>query len=107
MFLWGEFDNTKLQILYYSAGLSTYHFSRALGVLVTPYLSHISIYTATRASAMMIFLSIIPLFYTRETLSLQYKVEIGDLKKYITRIKREIKETTKEERNESNDETQN
>jgi MFS family permease len=107
MFLWGEFDNTKLQILYYSAGLSTYHFSRALGVLVTPYLSHISIYTATLASAMMIFLSIIPLFYTRETLSLQYKIEIGDLKKYITRIKQEIKETTKEERDESNYETQN
>lgn len=103
LFIWGEFDNTRLQILYYSAGLSTYHFSRALGLLVTPYLSHISIYNATLVSAMMIFLSNIPLFFIRETLPLQYKIEIGDLKKYITRIKREMNKTNKEEQGEKND----
>lgn len=94
LILWGEFD--KGGSLYYSIGLSTFHFSRVFGFLVNPFLSEISISMATMISAMLIFISVMPLIYARETLPVQYKLGIVDLNKYVNRIKKEFKKTFEE-----------
>lgn len=98
LILWGELEKGKDWNLYYSVGLSTFHFSSAFGFLIAPFLSEIHIGTATLVSAMLIFISNIPLIYAQETLPHQYKLGVADLGKYVDRIKRELEKMSGERR---------
>lgn len=98
LFLWGEFQESKSWNFYYSLGLSTFHWAKALGFLIVPFLSEINISMAALLSAMMIFISNIPLIYAKETLPPQYKFEVGNLNKYISKIKNELRKIAGEKK---------
>lgn len=94
LILWGDFNNAKDPTLYYSIGLSTFHFSRAFGFLIIPFLSNLSITMTYLFSAMIIFISNIPLIYAQETLPTQYKMAITNLEEYINRLKKRLRKIT-------------
>lgn len=97
LFIWEELNKGRgRNLYYYSIGLSTFHLSRALGFLINPLLSEISVTTASLISTTIILVSNIPLTLANETLPKQYKSEITDLKKTINRIKKELTKITGE-----------
>jgi len=96
--LWGEFNKGNGWNICYSVGLSTFHFARVFGFLISPFLSKVDVNTASLLSMMLIFSSDIPLIYAQETLPSQYRSSVADLGKYIAKIKRELEKMSKEKK---------
>ena len=90
--IWGELKKGENWTIYQSLALSTFHFSQIFGTLTTPIFMDLDIQVSVLTSAMVVFISNVFLIFARETLPSQHIVEVENIKRYINRVKRELKE---------------
>jgi MFS family permease len=99
--LWGDASEGKIREKYYLVGSLPFLFSGMIEMLVQPFVKSILISTSFSLASFFLFLAIVPLLYTTETLP-EKAMKDRDLKSYLEKaqkvaLKEEVKNQKKEE----------
>jgi MFS family permease len=96
MVLWGDLAESKRKEKYYVIGGLPYLLSNFLSVLVKPYIEGINVSTAFSVASFFLFLAVLPLVYSPETLP-EKKIKERELKNYIEKAQKEVEKSHKKE----------